>query len=165
MISNLILLERREKMQKTKKRKGKGKMWIVVLVIVGGVAAVLLGGFFFTGAGRREINDLIIGSVDFKKLRDGIFTGEYIGVKDHLRDTTVEVTVKDGEVSNVRVVKGAVDKNGKPVELTHGKTVDDLYKSVLSSKSLSVDVVSGATLTSKTHLKALENALKKAEAM
>jgi uncharacterized protein with FMN-binding domain len=151
-------------MRKSKKRKGKGKMWIVLLVIVGGVAAVLLGGYFFTGAGRREINDLIIGSVDFKKLRDGIFTGEYIGVKDHLRDTTVEVTVKNGEITNVKTVKGAVDKNGKASELSHGKSVEDLYKSVLSTKSLTVDVISGATLTSKTHLKALEIALKKAEA-
>jgi uncharacterized protein with FMN-binding domain len=33
----------------------------------------------------------------------------------------------------------------------------------LSSQSLQVDVISGATLTSKTHLKALEDALKKAQ--
>lgn len=151
-------------MHKSEKRKGKIKMWIVLSVIVVGVVAVLLGGFYFTAPGRREVSDLVINSIDFGNLRDGTFTGEYIGERDHLRDTTVEVTVKNGEITGIRIIKGAVDKSGKPSELTHGKSVEDLYKSVLKSKSLKVDIISGATLTSKTHLKALENALKKARA-
>ncbi|HHV58206.1 MAG TPA: FMN-binding protein, partial [Firmicutes bacterium] len=34
---------------------------------------------------------------------------------------------------------------------------------VIKSQSLQVDVISGATLTSKAHLKAVENALEQAE--
>jgi len=41
--------------------------------------------------------------------------------------------------------------------------VEDLFDNVEKSKSLDVDTISGATLTAKIHLKALENALKKAE--
>jgi len=151
-------------MHKSEKRKGKVKMLIVSLVIVGGIAAVLMGGFFFTAPGRRETGELVINSVNFNNFHDGIFTGEYVGTKDHLRDATVDVTVKNGEITSIKIQKGAVGKDGKPVELTHGKSIDDLYKSVLGSKSLNTDVISGATLTSKAHLKALENALKKAEA-
>jgi uncharacterized protein with FMN-binding domain len=38
-----------------------------------------------------------------------------------------------------------------------------LFRHVIESQSLQVDVISGATLTSKAHLKALENALEQAE--
>ena len=38
-----------------------------------------------------------------------------------------------------------------------------IFDDVQKSKSLQVDVISGATLTSKVHLKALEDALKQAQ--
>jgi uncharacterized protein with FMN-binding domain len=42
-------------------------------------------------------------------------------------------------------------------------TIEDLFKRVIDSDSLQVDAISGATLTSKAHLKALENALKQSQ--
>ncbi|WP_368487958.1 FMN-binding protein [Clostridium sp. BJN0013] len=38
--------------------------------------------------------------------------------------------------------------------------MEDLFQKVIELQSLQVDIISGATLTSKAHLKALENALK-----
>ncbi len=46
--------------------------------------------------------------------------------------------------------------------MTNGVTMADLLKKAVETKSLQVDAISGATLTSKAHLKALENALKQA---
>jgi len=37
-----------------------------------------------------------------------------------------------------------------------------LFQTAIEAKTLDVDVISGATVTSKTHLKAFENALKQA---
>ncbi|NLO39216.1 MAG: FMN-binding protein [Ruminiclostridium sp.] len=66
-------------------------------------------------------------------------------------------------MSEIKVIKGALNKEGKPVELTKGMNIFHIFDDVQKSKSLQVDVISGATLTSKVHLKALEDALKQAQ--
>ncbi|HQH32596.1 MAG TPA: FMN-binding protein [Petrotogaceae bacterium] len=150
-------------MKKTKKRKGKPKMLITLAVIIGVVAVGLTSGILWSLPGMREIEGMKIESIDSNRFKDGVYTGKYIGSKDHLRDTELQVSIDEGKISDIKVIKGALDKNGQPVKLTGGKTVEDLFDRVLSSQSLQVDVISGATLTSKTHLKALEDALKKAQ--
>lgn len=150
-------------MKKTKKRKGKPKMLITVLIIIGVVVVGLTAGILWSLPGMREIEVMKIESIDFKEFKNGVYTGKYIGSKDHLRDTELQVSIEEGKISDIKVIKGALDKNGQPVKLTGGKTVEDLFDRVLNSQSLQVDVISGATLTSKTHLKALEDALKKAQ--
>jgi uncharacterized protein with FMN-binding domain len=56
-----------------------------------------------------------------------------------------------------------LDKEGNSAELTGGLSIDDMFDNVVKSQTLQVDVINGATLTSKVHLKALENALKQAQ--
>ncbi|EPY2274662.1 FMN-binding protein [Clostridium sporogenes] len=141
------------------RRKGKIRVWIVALVILGVIAVVLVGGILFSASGRREVQELTIDAVDFKKLRDGTYVGEYSGTKDHSRDTKVQVIISEDKISDIKILKGALDKEGKPAELTGGLSIGDLFDNVIKSQSLQVDAISGATLTSKVHLKALENAL------
>lgn len=150
-------------MSNTVRRKGKIKMWIVILIIIGVIVVTLVSGLVFSAPGRREVQELIITDVNFKKLRNGSYEGEYIGIKDHSRDTKVQVTISEGKISDIKILKGALDKEGKPAELTGGLSVGDLFGNVIESQSLQVDVISGATLTSKAHLKALENALEQAQ--
>jgi uncharacterized protein with FMN-binding domain len=145
------------------KRKGKIRVWIVILVILGVIAVVTVGGILTSAPGRREVQELIIDEVNFKKLRDGTYIGEYSGTKDHSRDTKVQVTISSGEISDIKILNGALDEEGKPAKLTGGLSVGDLFDNVVKSQSLKVDVISGATLTSKAHLKALENALEQAQ--
>ena len=149
------------KMSRSEKRRGKVKMWIIIVVAIFGV--VILGGIFGDAPGRNEIKNLTFSNVKFKNLRDGTFVGEYKGTKSHLRHTKVEITVSEGEISDVKILKGAVDKDGKPVKLSGERSVDDLFRNAVQSQTLEVDVISGATITSKAHLKALENALEQAQ--
>lgn len=149
-------------MSKAEKRKGKKKVWIVILIIVVVIAAGLGGGILFTAPGRRELAELKINDVSFKNLHDGTYIGEYTGTKDHFRDTKVQVTISGGEITDIKILKGSVDKEGKVVELKNGMSIDNLFDNAVKEQSLQVDVISGATLTSKAHLKALENALEKA---
>ncbi len=138
-------------------------MWIIVLAVILGVIALVMGaGILFTGPGRQEIMNLTIRNVDFSKLHDGTYVGEYKGKKDSYRDAAVEVTVASGAVTDIKVVKGALAKE-KPVEMRNGMTINDMFGKVIDSQSLQVDVISGATLTSKVHLKAVENALEQAQ--
>lgn len=150
-------------MKTGKTRKGKRKMWIIISIFA--VAAVALGGgYLATAPGRQELMNVHLAALDFKKLRDGTYVGQYSGTKDHLRDAKVEVTVSAGKVSGIKVIDGKnVYKEGKPLELRNGLTIEDLNNSVIKKQSLQVDVISGATLTSNAYLKAMENALEQAE--
>ncbi|HEX2958115.1 MAG TPA: FMN-binding protein [Chitinispirillaceae bacterium] len=137
-------------------------MRIVILVIFGVLA---VGGFIamsIDAPGRKEIQQLSFSNGELPKLNDGTFIGEYTGTKSHLRDTKVEVRISGGEISDVKIVKGALDKEGKPLVMTKGKSIQTIFDDVQKKRTLQVDVISGATLTSKTHLKALENALEQA---
>ncbi|MNC17787.1 FMN-binding domain protein [compost metagenome] len=146
------------------KRKRTFKIWaIIIFIMLGVITLIILGGMLLSAPGRREVQQLTIEDVDFKTLRNGTYVGQFTGTKDHFRDTKVQVTVTAGQISDIQILKGALDKNGEPLELKSGLSIADLFNHVIKSQSLQVDVISGATLTSKAHLKALENALKQAQ--
>lgn len=138
-------------------------MWKVILIIVFIISSVALGAVILDSPGRREIAGLSFRSINFRKLRDGTYIGDFKGTKSHLRDTQVEVTITDGGIKEIEILKGAMNKDGKPAKLRGGKSIEDLFDDVVKSETLQVDVISGATVTSKAHLKALENALEQAE--
>jgi len=150
-------------MKTDKIRKGKRRMWIIISIL-GVIAVVMGGGFLATVPGRQELMNVNIATLDFKNLRDGTYLGQYTGTKDHFRDAKVEVTVSSGKVSGIKVIDGTnVYKEGKPIELKNGLTIEDLNSRVVKEQSLQVDVISGATLTSNAYLKAMDNALVKAQ--
>ncbi|MEA4846122.1 MAG: FMN-binding protein [Clostridiaceae bacterium] len=147
-------------MKTVKKRKGNIKVWTVLLVILGVIVAGSGITMLAFEPGRREASNLTIGNVDFKKLRDGVYEGEYKGTKDHFRDAKVMVTVDSGAVTDIKVTGGALSGEKQTSEVRNGQSIDDLLDRVIDSQSLQVDVISGATISSKVHLKAVENALK-----
>ncbi len=150
-------------MQTVKKRKGKIRVWIVILSIIGVIALGMVGAVVLTAPGRNELQNMVIADVDFKRLRDGVYKGEYKGTKDSFRNAAVEVTVDSGAVAKIKVTGGALANEKQATEIKNGHTINNLFDEVIKSQSLQVDVISGATLTSKAHLRAVENALEQAE--
>lgn len=149
-------------MNKEKVNRKKIRIWQIIVIIL---IVIALAGFIAVtvdGRERNELKALIIENVDFSNLNDGVYVGEYNGSKGHFRDAAVQLTITGGKIEEIKVLKGAVDSNGNPSDLSDGITITDLFNTVVQSQSLQVDAISGATLTSKAHLKALENALKKA---
>lgn len=138
-------------------------MLTTILVLLGIIVAVLGSALLFTEGERREARNLPIAAINFKQLQDGVYVGEYAGGKYRWRATKVQTTVSDGEVTDIELLKGALDKTGQPAELNQSLSIKDLFNRVVDSQSLQVDVISGATLTSKAHLKAVENALLQAQ--
>lgn len=138
-------------------------MWIVILSIVGVITLGMGGAIVFTAPGRSELKNMVIANVDFKKLKDGVYTGAYHGTKDSFRNAGVKVTVASGAVKQIMVTEGALANEKQKTEIRNGLTINNLFDDVIKSQSLQVDVISGATLTSKAHLKAVENALEQAE--
>jgi len=150
-------------MKASEQTKKKRRWWLIPTLLLLVLCAVGATAVLRDAPSRREISALSIGAVDFSNLKDGTYTGSFLGTEGSLRDATVEVEIVNGSVSDIRILKGAVDEAGTPQELGSGKTAADLFDSVIAQKTLQVDVISGATLTSKTHLKALESALLQAQ--
>ena len=123
------------------------KKWKKVLIgIVAVVVMIGLAGLFFASQGLDEGKQVSINEVDLSKLDDGVYTGSY----DHGRWTNqVEIRVENHEIVEIRKVEG----------FEHKAAMETIHERVLESQSLLVDVVSGATVSSKAYLKAIEHAL------
>ncbi|MGE5629877.1 MAG: FMN-binding protein [Caulobacteraceae bacterium] len=140
--------------------KRKGKFRMIIAVIAGVIIVVIcVGGaigWSFLSKERNEAENLHIAAIDFKNLKDGTYTGEYEGGMYKWRASKVEVTVASGKVKDIKQISasstGCVNADSAL-----------LYNRVIEAQSLQVDTVSGATLTSKAYLKAVEDALVKAQ--
>lgn len=120
---------------------------VLVVLVAGGAGGALL----FTAGERREAKNLPIRALDFKQIKNGTYVGEYEGGMYKWRANKVQVTVTSSKVTDIKVLEQA---EKKPAEFT-----DELFGRVIREQSLQVDTISGATLTSKAFLKAIENAL------
>lgn len=91
---------------------------------------------------KIEINDLQLDSVD-----DGIYKGSY---GTNMINATVEVEVKDNKILKIAILE---HKTGK------GKKAEVIVDDIVREQTLDVDVITGATGSSKVIKKAVENAL------
>ena len=129
--------------------------------IIGGVVVVALGiaggvGWSALRREHKEARNLPLNAVDFGRLRDGTYHGAYAGGMYKWRANACQVTVSGGRVTGIELV-GSDDPGGENTQ-HHA-----LYDRVIEAQSLQVDTISGATLTSKAYLQAVENALVQAQ--
>lgn len=150
-------------MKEAKKRKRRFKVLIILLSIVFAIGLAGVGAVIWDAPARAELKNMIIHEVNFGSLNDGIYTGEYHGTKNSMRDVAVEVTVEAGAVTKITVIEGAYAGYRGSDKITKGISINDLFGKVIDSKSLHVDAISGATLTTNAYLKAVESALLKAQ--
>ena len=130
---------------------GKGCL-IVPAILVAAAAAGGGIGWSYLAKEHLEAKNLPLDAVDFGRLKDGVYHGEYEGGMYKWRATQCDVTVANGRVTDIRLA-GSQDpgcKNADP---------EMLYDRVIAAQSLQVDTISGATLTSKAYLAAVEKAL------
>ncbi|MGD8399161.1 MAG: FMN-binding protein [Anaerolineae bacterium] len=130
--------------------------WVIVLVVAAGLATAGGVGWSRLSREHREARSLPLDAVDFGKLEDGTYHGAYEGGMYKWRANECQVTVSLGQVSAIQLV-GSSDPGGKNTQ--H----EALYDRVVEAQSLQVDTISGATLTSKAYLQAVENALIQAQ--
>jgi uncharacterized protein with FMN-binding domain len=130
--------------------------WIIALVVVAAVGAAGGIGWSRLSKEHSEARSLPLDAVDFGRLADGTYHGAYEGGMYKWRANECDVTVTDGKVTAIQLV-GSQDPGGKNTQ--H----EPLYERVVEAQSLQVDTISGATLTSKAYLKAVENALVQAQ--
>ena len=102
---------------------------------------------------HKEANNLKIEPIIFSTISNGTYKGTYAGGINKWRANTVVVTVQSGRVIQIKLIHSAELKPNDPRYL-------ELVKRIIDAQSFNVDVISGATLTTKAHIKAMEVALK-----
>jgi uncharacterized protein with FMN-binding domain len=141
-------------------RKGskKRKALITFCVIVGlGILAAIavFSTMSILSNQYKHVQEMVINDISASHLQNGDFEGEYAYGKNTY---SVNVTVMEGEIAHIDLAVDTKDSNQKYVDKASA-LVDD----VISSQSLQVDCISGATRSSKSILKAVENALSQAD--
>lgn len=132
------------------------KKQVVLLVVL---IAVIIGSYF--GAKgiknyidlktyQKQVKDINISNVNVSKVADGTYTGSYevLWVSAEVR-----VTVKNHRIEGIELLE---HKNGR------GTSAEIIPSKVVEIQSLEVNIVAGATASSKVILKAIENALNSA---
>jgi Uncharacterized protein conserved in bacteria len=98
---------------------------------------------------KYKTSSLTISDIDLSKVKDGIHIGE-CDVKFVAAKT--KVTISNGKITDIELLE---HKNER------GKSAESIIPKVISAQSLDIDVISGATNSSRVILKSIENALKK----
>ena len=119
----------------------KTKICLAIIVILAG------GGLFAITRGLTEGKNVEINNVDISKLADGTYSGQYSKGR---WNSEVEVTVKDNKIEGIKLLSDPLIPD----------VSKELSKEIIEKQKVKVDVVSGATVSSKAYLKSVENALK-----
>jgi uncharacterized protein with FMN-binding domain len=120
----------------------------IVLTAVLILALVIGSGVFYITRGLKTGAGLAIGSVDLNTLGDRDYKGSYDSGRF---SNEVSVTVKDHRITDIELVKD--------VTFSKPEVYETLFNRVMEKQDVTVDTVSGATVTSKAYLRSIENAL------
>ena len=126
----------------------KRNVWVGLALLV----MVAYGAYIFILAPiageRNAVRNIEFQDIDLSLVADGDYRGEF-GYGSNMYE--VEVKVIDHKIVAIEVVKNR--------DSEHAKKAEGVIERVIDAQSVQVDVVTGATTTSKAILKAIENAL------
>jgi uncharacterized protein with FMN-binding domain len=101
--------------------------------------------------GGRDKTPLLTGPVHNEKLTDGVYEGSY---KAGPNKALVRVTIKEGKLVEIQIVKHRAWKGKKAESIIPRRIIDN--------QSTKVDVVTGATNSSRVIMNAVQRAIEKA---
>ncbi|MCK8827665.1 FMN-binding protein [Natroniella acetigena] len=119
----------------------------VFLLLIGFVLVSILVGCINVDV-EGILADTHIENVDLIQVQDGRYEGEHIAGEVVV---VVAVEVEGHQIKDIEILKH---------ENWRGSKAELIVENVLEEQTLEVDVISGATISSKTILKATENALR-----
>jgi uncharacterized protein with FMN-binding domain len=117
---------------------------VLVLILV-----ILLAGFAVVSAKeKKEVKPIKI-----SQIADGTYLGKTKGV---LTGVKVEVTVKKGRITKIEILKA------KGMPKYKKRALKEIPGRIIKAQSLRVNAVTGATISSRSIIEAVKNALRKA---
>ena len=127
------------------------KRFIVVLLVLIVMISLIGGGFYlkFIREYKQKVEALSFADIDLRQVTDGTYEGS---CDTGVVNATAVVTVQDHTITNISLTR---HDNGK------GAPAEAILGQMLREQSTDVDIVSGATCSSRVIRKAVENALEK----
>lgn len=132
-----------------------------VPAVAGTVAAIGITGLYYAGtlaAPAMTLDDALLSnsvvataSADGRVYQDGVYTGVGSGFRGNI---SVEVTVENGLIADITVISFNDDSQ------FFNRASSSIIPKIISTQSVEVDTVSGATFSSNGIIKAVANALK-----
>jgi len=121
------------------------KVLTSIIVLLG---IVFVCGIFYLSRGLDKGQNVKINGLDLSDVHDGIYYGAY---ESGRWSNKVAVTVNNNRITNIEITDDVTFVKPEVSEL--------LFSRVIEAQDTDVDAVSGATVTCKAYLKAIENAL------
>ena len=121
---------------------------LLTLFVVGLI--LVAGGIYFykaTEKSLQELSDMQIEDIDLMVIDDGVYEGSYSAFPVSVE---VKVTVQNHIITNIEIVKHVTGQ---------GQSAEVIIESVILEQSLDVDIILGATYSSKVILLAIQDAL------
>lgn len=128
--------------------KYKNKMNKIILASIIVFIILIVLAIFFNHV-TKKADTILVDNIDLSVIPDGQYIGEYSIFPVY---TKIEITVKNHEFSEINILK---HDNGL------GSSAENIKEDIKKEQSLNVDAISGATVSSKCILKAIEKAIEK----
>jgi uncharacterized protein with FMN-binding domain len=127
------------------------KMFLKVIGIIAIILILVIGGLgFYLTRNQTPIKNLKLNQLDLSSLKDGQYSGKYNAGRF---SNEVKVSIQENKITKIDVIKA--------VSFEIKDLTKNLFDEVVKKQNTDVDIVSGATVTSKAYLKSIENALTK----
>lgn len=127
----------------------KGCLISILIFVVVVIVVIIVAFGRMTKNMNTEMDNLTNVEIDMNNVKDGVYTGSS---ETSLIKVEVEVTVEDGKMTNIDIIK---HENGK------GEPANVIIEDMVEKNTYDVDGISGATKSSEVIKNAVNNALLK----
>jgi len=122
----------------------------IVLIVTGVILSIAVIGLITLLIMDRDIRSTVIREVDLSKVPDGEYKGHYHSGRWH---NEVVISVKDNRIVTIKNINKLNDNHAE-------KVVDEAINAMMATQSVKIDVISGASLNTRSFQRAVEDALK-----
>lgn len=126
-----------------------GKIILIIVIVILALGGIM---FLFATRGLKKVKNLPLENIDISSIPDGEYEGTFTGYR---WTNTVRVTVKDGKITDFKVIKEKMQGGDEVINAVRDKLIE--------KQDIHIDAVSGASVNTRAYLKAVEDALKKAK--
>ncbi|MDD3924072.1 MAG: FMN-binding protein [Erysipelotrichaceae bacterium] len=127
------------------KKRNKALIIILSIIVIGFVTGKII--LNKIEKNLKQLSMITISDIDLSEISNGNYSGSYSTFPVAVE---VDVMIEDHQIKEVMIIK---HDNGQ------GKQAEDIIADVIEQQSLDVDMISGATYSSKVILLAIEDAL------
>ena len=125
------------------------KILIIICIII--LSIIIIGSIAYNKINKnlQSLEDIKVSTIDLGLLDDGVYQGSYAVFPVKVK---VEVDIKDHKIENIKIIE---HDNGK------GKAAEEIIETIKERQTIDVDIIAGATYSSRVIQKAIEVALLK----